>query len=108
MTSSGNGCGVTSGLNTAHTVRGVGEVGAAGNRGGSMGRTTVHDVAVLGRGSHLHPGKGACLLELTSTLPGGRWTDHPAAVDPVLAALARAVNDYTSDGARRALVPLAP
>jgi hypothetical protein len=46
------------------------------------------------------------LVEFAGTLPGG-WTDHPAVVQPVLAALARQVNDMTSDDGRMALLPWA-
>jgi hypothetical protein len=63
---------------------------------------------VLCRGNHTHPRTGACLVEFAGALPGGRWTDHPAGVQPVLAALARAINDVTTDEARMALLPWAP
>jgi hypothetical protein len=63
---------------------------------------------VLCRGNHTHPRTGACLVEFASALPGGQWTDHPASVQPVLAALARAINDATTDEARMALLPWAP
>ncbi|HMH58598.1 MAG TPA: hypothetical protein VK537_05410, partial [Galbitalea sp.] len=38
-----------------------------------------------------------------SFLAGERWSDRPACTHPALAALARLVNDLTSDGARSAL-----
>jgi hypothetical protein len=44
-----------------------------------MRNSDVHFVPLLGVGSHLHPRKGGCLLELVSTLPGGRWTPAGAA-----------------------------
>jgi len=46
-------------------------------------------------------------MEYTSVLAGERFSDSPACTDPVLAALARAVNDYTGDSARQRLAPLA-
>ncbi|HEY7361267.1 MAG TPA: hypothetical protein VH642_10675, partial [Streptosporangiaceae bacterium] len=47
-------------------------------------------------------------MELASYLAGERWSDHPACTHPLLAALARDVNDYTSDAGRAGLVPLIP
>jgi hypothetical protein len=73
-----------------------------------MSSGAVHDVAVLRRGPHVHPRRGGCLAELASTLPGGPWTDHPATVDPVLACLARGVNDRSGEAGRQRLVWLAP
>jgi hypothetical protein len=60
-----------------------------------------------GRFAHLHPDDGACLMEAASLLATGRFTDSPAGTHPVLAGLARAVNDAASGTARRALWPLA-
>src|SRR6516225_9690653 len=47
-------------------------------------------------------------MELASYLAGERWSDHPACTHPLLAALARDVNDYTSDAARGRLAELIP
>lgn len=47
-------------------------------------------------------------MEVTATLAGGRWTAAPRCVDPLLAALARAVNDCSSDAGRRGLLRFAP
>ncbi|WP_199565565.1 hypothetical protein [Spongiactinospora rosea] len=47
-------------------------------------------------------------MELASYLAGERWSDHPACTHPLLAALARLVNDFTTDGARNQLAPLIP
>lgn len=63
---------------------------------------------MLGRGKHRNPKKGACFMELASFLAGERWSDHPQCTHPLLAMLARAVNDLTSDGARPQLAPLIP
>src|SRR3954470_18826191 len=64
-------------------------------------------VPILSPGRHRRPRRGACLMEYTSLLAGERFSDSPACTDPVLAALARAVNDYTGDTARQRLAPLA-
>lgn len=63
---------------------------------------------ILSRGKHRSPRKGACLMELVSYLAGERWSDHPAGTHPLLANLARQVNDYMSDEARCRLAVLAP
>ncbi|MFF4615481.1 hypothetical protein [Nonomuraea jabiensis] len=47
-------------------------------------------------------------MELASYLAGERWSDHPACTHPLLAALARLVNDNTSDESRAQLVHLVP
>jgi hypothetical protein len=63
---------------------------------------------LLSRGKHHSPRQGACLMELVSLLAGERWSDHPACTHPLLAQLAREVNDHTSDDARLRLAALAP
>ncbi|MFG1695218.1 hypothetical protein [Nonomuraea sp. NPDC049309] len=63
---------------------------------------------VLSRGRHRNPKRGACFMELASYLAGERWSDHPACTHPLLAALARLVNDNTDDENRAKLVPLVP
>ena len=65
-------------------------------------------VPVLSRGKHRSPRKGACFMELASYLAGERWSDHPACTRPLLAAVARDVNDYTSDAGRARLAELIP
>lgn len=70
-----------------------------------------HERAVLpglGVGRHRTPRQGASLMELVSYLAGERWTDRPRCTHPMLAALARAVNDATTDEARPLLARLAP
>jgi hypothetical protein len=62
---------------------------------------------MLGRGKHRNPKKGACFMELASFLAGERWSDHPSCTHPLVAMLARAVNDLTSDHARPRLAPIA-
>src|SRR5215213_5405427 len=62
----------------------------------------------LSRGKHRSPRKGACFMEFASLLAGERWSDHPACTHPLLAAVARHVNDYTSEVGRSRLVELIP
>lgn len=59
-------------------------------------------------GTHLSPEDGACLMEWVSVLAGEPWTDHPATTHPLLAHLARLVNDATSLEGRQELLALAP
>jgi len=47
-------------------------------------------------------------MEMASYLAGERWSDHPACAHPLLAAVARDVNDYTSDAGRARLAELIP
>lgn len=62
----------------------------------------------LSAGAHRSPRRGACFMEFASYLAGERWSDHPDCTDPVLAALARGVNDQIGDGRRDELVTLIP
>jgi hypothetical protein len=62
----------------------------------------------LGRGRHATAGARGCLMELASVLAGETWSDHPASVHPVLAAVARVVNDRVSEQDRASLEPLVP
>ena len=63
---------------------------------------------VLSRGKHRSPKKGACFMELASFLAGEPWSDHPSCTHPLLASLARDVNDHVDDYARSRLAPLIP
>ena len=63
---------------------------------------------VLSPGKHRNPRQGACFMEFASYLAGERWSDHPVCTHPLLAFLARGVNDFSSDVARGRLVPLIP
>jgi hypothetical protein len=65
-------------------------------------------VPVLSRGKHRNPRKGSCFMEFASYLAGERWSDHPDCTHPLLAALARDVNDNIGDEARRDIAPLVP
>jgi hypothetical protein len=71
--------------------------------------TTLPDlVPVLSAGRHRNPRKGACFMEMASFLAGERWSDHPACTHPLLATLARMVNDSLGDADRPRLVTLIP
>ena len=75
----------------------------------TMSTSGVPDsVPLLSRGKHRSPRKGACFMELVSFMSGESWSDHPACTHPLLASLARLVNDYTSDVGRHHLAPLIP
>jgi hypothetical protein len=63
---------------------------------------------VLSRGKHRNPRKGACFMEFASYLAGEPWSDHPSCTHPLLAAVARDVNDCTTDANRSRLAPLIP
>jgi hypothetical protein len=65
-------------------------------------------VPQLTRGKHRNPRKGACFMEMASYLAGERWSDHPACTHPLLAAMARLVNDCVSDSRRGELVEMIP
>ena len=47
-------------------------------------------------------------MELASFLAGERWSDHPRCTHPLVASIARMVNDSTSDEARQRLAGLIP
>lgn len=47
-------------------------------------------------------------MEMASVLAGERWSDHPGCTHPLLAELARQVNDRTGDSGRQELVSLIP
>lgn len=70
--------------------------------------TTPDLVPVLSRGKHRNPRRGACFMEMASFLAGERWSDRPACTHPLLAHLARCVNDAVSDPLRSQLVPMIP
>jgi hypothetical protein len=63
---------------------------------------------VLSRGKHRSPKRGACFMEMASYLAGERWSDHPACTHPLLADVARNVNDRTTDAGRPLLAPMIP
>lgn len=61
---------------------------------------------ILSKGAHTSPTEGACVMELVSYLAGEEWSDSPACTHPVLAMMARRVNDRLPDSERHVLVPL--
>ena len=71
------------------------------------GRTPT-GLPVLCAGAHLAPEDGACLMEYVSVLAGEPFSDGPRCTDPMLATLARLVNDASSDTRRDRLGSLAP
>jgi hypothetical protein len=70
--------------------------------------TAPESMPVLSRGKHRNPRRGACFMEMASFLAGERWSDHPACTHPLLAHLARLVNDTVTDQGRTKLIPLIP
>src|SRR5665647_1119708 len=70
--------------------------------------TTPELLPVLSRGKHRNARRGACFMEMASFLAGERWSDHPACTHPLLARMARLVNDSVTDSERSQLVPLIP
>lgn len=62
----------------------------------------------LSRGRHRSPKSGACFMEFASYLAGEAWSDSPQCTDPLLAHLARAVNDQLRDGRRDEIAPDIP
>ncbi len=63
---------------------------------------------LLSRGKHRRPAKGACVMEYASYLAGEKWSDHPSCTHPLLAELARQVNDFISDATRQSFVEFVP
>lgn len=64
------------------------------------------NMPTLSGGKH-DPREGkACVMEYVSLLAGEKWSDSPSCTHPVLAAMARNVNDRLLDGERHLLVPL--
>jgi len=70
--------------------------------------STPELMPVLSRGKHRNPRRGACFMEMASFLAGERWSDHPECTHPLLANLARLVNDTVTDRLRPQLIPLIP
>ena len=61
---------------------------------------------ILSYGHHVSPAEGACIMEMASFLAGEKWSDKPQCVNPVLAGVAREVNDLLSDTDRPQILPL--
>ncbi|HEY1510688.1 MAG TPA: hypothetical protein VGF93_16895 [Solirubrobacteraceae bacterium] len=62
-----------------------------------------HQTIKLSPGKHYSPDDGACVMELSSMLAGGPFTDHPASVCPVIGSVMRAYNDFVDDEGRQDL-----
>jgi len=60
----------------------------------------------LSKGSHPPTSGRACAMEAASWLAGEPWSDHPRSVHPVIAGVARWVNDSVSNDERQQLWPL--
>jgi hypothetical protein len=63
----------------------------------------THQTIKLSKGKHASPEDGACVMELASMLAGEPFSDHPAAVCPVIGSFLRAYNDSIDDGRRQDL-----
>ena len=59
-------------------------------------------------GSHLGPEDGVCLMEAVSGFVGLPWSDEPVCTHPLVAHLARLVNDASSDDGRQRLARFVP
>lgn len=70
--------------------------------------TTPPVLPILSGGAHRRPRDGGCFMEIASLLAGDRWSDHPPCTHPVLGAVARCVNDATTDIGRQAITELIP
>jgi hypothetical protein len=68
----------------------------------------VEVVPILSRGRHRNPRRGGCFMEYASYLAGVAWSDSPECTHPLLALVAREVNDEISDAGRAELAPLIP
>jgi hypothetical protein len=72
------------------------------NGKGAMSPVT-HQTIKLSKGKHASPEDGACVMELASMLAGEPFSDHPAAVCPVVGSFLRAYNDSIDDERRQDL-----
>ncbi|HET9732388.1 MAG TPA: hypothetical protein VFP54_06885 [Acidimicrobiales bacterium] len=61
---------------------------------------------VLAWGAHPPGSPEFCAMEAASWLAGEPWSDHPRCVHPVIADVARWVNDTVDDATRQTLWPL--
>jgi hypothetical protein len=71
--------------------------------GNSVPEVATHQTVRLGPGRHDGPGGVVCVMELASMLAGERFTDRPASVCPIVAAVVRAYNDALDDRRRQDL-----
>src|SRR3954452_8835458 len=68
---------------------------------------SYHQTVKLTTGRHDSPADGMCVMELSSLLAGERFSDQPAAGDPVIAALLRIGNNVMAGDERPLLTPYA-
>lgn len=68
--------------------------------------TAPEGLPVISWGAHVNPRNGACVMEYVSILAGERFNDHPMCTHPILAHVARTVNDVLSQDGRQKLLPL--
>lgn len=61
---------------------------------------------VLSAGNHPPGSPTPCVMEAASWLAGEEWSDQPRSVHPLIAGVARAVNDRVSDEERQTFWPL--
>lgn len=73
-----------------------------------MSTPAPEHLPLLSRGAHNDPADGACLMEYVSLLAGEQFSDRPGCTHPLLAQIARLVNDTSPDDARHELASLAP
>ena len=62
----------------------------------------------LSIGAHFSPDDGACLMELVSAVADEPWSDAPRCTHPLVAHVARLVNDASTDAGRAKLLRYAP
>ncbi len=67
-----------------------------------MGEVT-HQTIRLSKGKHTSKEHGACVMELASMLADEPFSDHPAAVCPVIGSVLRAYNDSIDERRRQDL-----
>jgi hypothetical protein len=65
--------------------------------------TASHQTVALQAGSHDGPAGGVCVMELASMLSGERFSDRPACVSSVVAAVLRGYNDGLDADRRQTL-----
>lgn len=74
----------------------------------SSQRYDEHAPGRLSVGAHLSPEDGTCLMEAVSVAAHLPWNDAPSCTLPLLAHLARLVNDTMSEDGRQNLTDLVP
>jgi hypothetical protein len=62
----------------------------------------------IGAGAHLSPDEGFCLMEAVSVYAHQPWSDSPACTHPLVAHVARLVNDMSSETGRQPLLEYVP